>query len=444
MASDKLGPAGLLAALYDGGAYTPLFETDDDAVISAYGTVGGQGVYAVCQKGGAVSAADIGVSRRTLRLAAETGNPVVTFYNSTGVKIDDGAKSLASVERLLGAGAKLSGVVPQLAVVTGVCGASSALLAANADVVVMTRDAELFLSPPFLSEEKKEGAGGVEAAVRSGVVSVVAESDADAVAKAARLLMLLPQNNLAEAAGFEYEAPAAAWPGAKYTGMAAIEALCDAGSALELFAGFGNGIITALCTVEGSVAGIAAANGPDTQMGYLCAARAARFMRLCDAYSIPVITVLNSGGFVMDSASDEVGMLRQAARLAATYGDATTAKLLVLAGNTYGAQYAAMGGADLCIALEGSVTAPVEPGAAVTVLYKSEIEAAEGSIEAETEARAKAYVDEVAGAKALYKAGLANFVAQGAQARGVVAKALDILASKRASRMPKKHGNMAL
>jgi acetyl-CoA carboxylase carboxyltransferase component len=289
-----------------------------------------------------------------------------------------------------------------------------------------------------------EGAGGVEGAVRAGVVSVVAEDDTDAVAKAARLVAMLPRNNLSEAGAFEYEAPSAVWPASGYTGAGAVEALCDAGSAIELFAGFGGGLVTALCTVAGSVAGIVATNGPDTRMGRLCAARAARFVRLCDAYSIPVVTVLNTGGFMASSESDEAGMIRQAARLCATYGDATTAKVCILAGRTFGAVYTALAAADLTIALEGSVTAPAPPAAAVSVLYKAEIEAADKPIEAETAARAKRYEAEVAGAAALQEAGLANFVAHPANLRVQVATALDILSSKRAQRMPKKHGNMPL
>lgn len=447
MAAEKLGPAGLLGALFDEGVYTPLFETEEGAVVSAYGMVGGQGAYAVCQKGEAVGAAEIGVCRRTLRLAGETGNPVVTFYDSPGVKIEDGLKTMAAVKRLEGAAAKLSGVVPQIAVVVGVCGASSALAAAGADICIMTKDAELFLSAPFLSAaagDKMDGAGKLESAVKAGVVNLVAEDAADAATKAAKLVTMLPRNNLSEAPGFEYSAPAGLFPTAKYTGMGAIEALCDVDSAIELFAGFGDGIITALCTVNGNVTGVAAANGPETQMGRLCAARAARFARLCDAYSIPLVTVLNTGGFVVSSHSDQTGMIREAGKLAAIYGDATTARVCVLAGRTFGAVYTALGSADLTVALEGSVTAPVEPTAAVTVLHKDEIEAGDKPIDVATAELAKAYEEEAASAAALYKAGLANFVAKPETVRGSVAVALDILATKRAQRMPKKHGNMPL
>ena len=445
MASEKLGPGGLMAAFFDTGAYTPVFETGGGVCVG-FGMVGGQGAYAICQKGEAMSVGDGKVCRRVLKLAAETGSPVVTFYNSPGSKLEDGLKSLTSVKKLAAAAAKLSGVVPQIAVVTGVCGATSAITAASADLCIVTKEAELFLSAPFLSAaagDKLAGAGTAESAVKAGVASLVADSAEDAAKLAARLLLLLPQNNLAETAGFECTPPAVAFP-VPYTGAGAIEALTDCGSAIELFAGFGDGITTSLATLAGNVVGVVATNGPSTFVGRLCAAKAARFARLCDAYSIPLVTLLNSGGLVLGSHSDQAGMLREASRLASTYADATCAKVAVLCGRTFGPLYTSLAGADLTVAMQGSVTAPVEPTAAVSILEKAEIDATGNSIEAETKARATRYEKEVASADALLKAGVADFVADTATVRGTVAAALDILATKRAQRMPKKHGNMPL
>lgn len=445
MATEKISPAELLTVLYDAGSYTPLFEAGG-GVAAAYGMVGGQGVYAVCQNGQAQSAADVSVCRRTLQLAAGTGNPVVTFYNAPGVKLEDGLESLSAARALATEAAKLSGVVPQLAVVTGVCGATNAIAAASADLCIMAKDAQLFLTPPFLANAAGEGAenaGTAAAAVEAGVVSLLADDAKDAASLAAKLLALLPANNLAEPAFFEFEDPAGSWP-AKYTGQGAIDALCDTGSAVELFAGFGDGITTSLATIGGNVVGIAAANGADSYLGRLCAARAARFARLCDAYSIPLITVLNTGGFKVSSHSDVSGAIREASRLSAVYADATTAKIAILAGSTFGPAYAALSNADLTIAMAGSVTAPVRPTAAVSVLYKDEIQASGNSLDSETAARAKQYEQDVAGAEAVRKAGLAEFVAQPADLRATVLSALDILQSKRAQRLPKKHGTLSV
>ncbi len=446
MADDKIGVGELLAAFFDNGVCTPLFE-ESEATLAAFGTVSGQNTYVVCQKGQPVSAMDLKLCCRVMELAGKTGNPVLTVYDSPGVVIKQGADSLAAAKKLAECTAKFSGVVPQIAVVRGVCASTAAMAAANADVCIMTEDAQMFLTAPFISAAQGEAdkqAGSVTAAVSAGVVGITAKDGADAMAKAAKLLALLPQNNLAQTASFEFGAPQAAFDLANYTGENALAALVDTGSALELFGGFGEGVLTCLATIGGNVAGIVATDGKDSYLQEQSTAKVARFARLCDAYSIPLVTVLNSGGFLQSSKSDVAGTLRNAARLAATYADATTARVCVLAGQTFGALYAALGTADLTIAVQGSVTAPVKPSAAVSVLYKEEIESGESPIEAQTAALAKQYEEEQASAAAMLQSGVADMTAQPAQLREKVLAALGILETKRAQRMPKKHGNMPL
>lgn len=445
MALEKQG-GDLFAALFDEGTYTPLFAAQGACVESAFGMVGGQSAYAVRQTGDAVSAKDVKRCINTLRLASKTGNPVVTFYNSKGALLQEGQDALKAAARLNATVARLSGVVPQIAVVTGTCGASSALAAVSADLLVICRDAELFLTAPFLSAaagDKVEDAGSAEFARKAGVAAVVADDAEDAARQAAKLLMLLPGNNLSAPASFEYTPSTAAIDTAGYTGAGATDAIVDEGSAVELYEGFGGGVVTSLATIAGSVVGVVATNGPESYMGRYCVARTARFVRLCDAFSIPVVTLLNTGGFAPSSSGDETGNLREAARLAATYADATTAKVAAITGKAVGPVFTAMGGADLTVAMQGAVVAPAEPSAMVSVLYKEEIESA-ASVQAETAARAKAYETEQAGADALLQAGLADFTATPATLRGNIAAALDILATKRTQRLPKKHGNMAL
>ncbi len=441
-AADATALPGLL---YDGGAFTPLLGAPDAPVRVAFGQVAGQGVYTVCQTGEALRAQDTETCVKALRLAAKTGNPLVTFYNSAGARLDEGLAPLAAARELAAATAELSGVVPQIAVVCGVCGASGALAAIGADLLIMTKDAELFLTPPFLSaDDAQPAAGGVQAAVDAGVAALTAEDIGDAARLAARLLGLLPQNNIAATAGFEYLPPTAAPDLKKYSAENSIAALADGDSALEVYKGFGGGIATVFATLAGNVVGIVATNGPESNLCRKCTGKAARFVRLCDSFSIPVVTLLNSGGFAPSVSADVAGTLREAGRLAATYADATTAKLAVVTGKAVGPLYTALGSADLTIALEGCVIAPLEPTAAVTILYKEEIETAEGSIEAETKARAAAYATKVAGAGAALEAGLADIVCEPAQLRERAAGALEMLLSKRTQRLPKKHGNMPL
>lgn len=444
---DTNGSAGVLDMFFDGGAFTSLFGSGKGPVSVAFGMVGGQAVYAICQNGEAVAPEDLINCCKTLELAAKTGNPVVTFYNSKGLVLDEDLSGLVAVSKLNAAIANISGVVPQLAVVTGVCGGSSAMYAANADLMIVSSEAQLFFTSPFISQangDKTENAGKPEFAASAGVAAVVAGDLQDTVEKAVRLVGMLPPNNLSEAAGFEYAQPETTFNLNGYSAKAAVETVADKDSAFELYSGFGLGTLTMLCTVEGRVCGLVATNGTDSYIGEDDATKISRFVRLCDSFNLPVITLINSGGFVKSSSSDAAGGLRLAARLSATYADATTAKLAVVTGRAVGTAYAALGFADLTIAVEGAVIATAEPSAVVSVLYKEEIENSGNPIEAETRTRAEKYTLESASADAALKAGVADMTATAQTLRKTAAVALDILATKRAGRLPKKHGNMAL
>lgn len=442
---DKENPQSVFSAFFDEGVYTPLFA--HGAENAGYGFVGGQPAYAIVQNGEALSAKDVDIACQTLELAAKTGNPVATFYHSKGAKLEDGLGALAAAAKLNAAVAKISGVVPQLAVVLGVCGASQALAAASADLCIVAKDAEMFLTSPFLAElagDKVDGAGSAEFVGEAGVASMIAETPEEAIRTAADLIMMFPSNNLSISGEFEFEAPVAQMDLQHYTAYDAIDALVDAGSVREVYGTFGRNIKTAFATIGGRVAGFVATSGPKKTVGKGSAGKAARFVRLCDAFNIPVVTLVNTDGFVKSSSDNMTGGIRAAGRLAATYADATTTKIAVITGKAIGTAYASLCNADVTIMLEGAVLAPVEPSAAVTVLYREEIEASEKSIEAETAARIEQYEKEVASAQAAQQAGLVDMVATTATVRTTVEQALDILASKRERRLPKKHGNMPL
>ena len=145
--ASKINQKEILARFYDDGVSTALFK--QGAVSAAFGCAGGQQVYTIWQNGEALGAKDVEKVVRLLGLAAETGCPVVTFYNSVGAKLAEGLDALTASAKLNAAVAKVSGVTPQVAVVLGVCGGTSALAAANADVCIMAEGAELFFTPPF-------------------------------------------------------------------------------------------------------------------------------------------------------------------------------------------------------------------------------------------------------------------------------------------------------
>lgn len=434
----------VLAKFFDEGAYSALYA--DGAVTAAFGSANGTPVYAVCQTGAAVAEKDTEKVVKVLDMAAKTGNPVVTFYNSVGAKLEEGLAALFGSAAVAAAVAKVSGVVPQIAVVTGVCGAGSALAAAAADVCIVSKEGELFLTAPFTSAaagDKLEGAGSAEFAAKAGVAAIVVDSAEEAAAKAAELVGLLPANNLAGPAVFEPSAPAGTLNLAKYCPVEAAASIADANSAVELYAGYGKTVYTALATVAGNVVGIVATKGAEDVLCRNCVSKAARFVRLCDAFSIPVVTLVNTDGFVKSASDDMAGGLREAARLAGTYADATTAKVAVITGKAVGVAYTALANADLTIAVEGCTVAPLDPKAAVTVLYKDELENGT-NIAADTAKLAARYAADVCSAAAAVEAGLADMAVPAAGVRAAVVSALDMLSTKRTQRLPKKHGNMSL
>ncbi len=437
--ASKINKGEILAKFFDDGEYTALFA--DGAVSAACGYAAGQQAYAVYQNGEAVTVKDVEKNIKVLEMAAQTGCPVVTFYNSVGAKLAEGLDVLTATAKLNAAIAKVSGVVPQVAVVTGVCGGTSALNAASADVCVMAKDAELFFTAPFTSAAKGDkvaDAGSAEAAAKAGVAAIVAESAAEAAEKAAHIVGLLPANNLTGPAIFEFEQPTAVLAAGAAPEKAA--ALIDKDSAVELFAGFGKSVYTAFATIGGNAVGVVATG---EQLCHNCVSKASRFVRLCDAFSVPVLTIVDTKGFVPSATDDIAGGIREAARLAATYADATTAKVALLAGKAVGPVYTALANADLKIAVNGCVVSALEPNAAVSVLYKSEIDASDNIIAA-TNAKAAAYTAEVCSAANAVACGAADMTCDAANARASVVAAFELLSTKRAARLPKKHGNMAL
>ena len=280
---------------------------------------------------------------------------------------------------------------------------------------------------------------GTEAAAKAGVAAIVAANAEEAAEKAANIVGLLPANNLTGPAILEFEQPTSVLTAGAAPEKAAA-ALIDKDSAVELYAGFGKHVYTAFATIGGNAVGIVATG---ETLCHNCVAKASRFVRLCDAFSVPVLTIVNTNGFAPSATDDIAGGIREAARLAATYADATTAKVALLSGKAVGPVYTALANADLKIAVNGCTVSALEPNAAVSVLYKAEIDASDNIIAA-TNAKAAQYTAEVCSAANAVAAGAADLTCDAANARASVVAAFELLSTKRAARLPKKHGNMAL
>lgn len=432
-----------LALLFDNGTFTELDALRTErgeaaAVVCAHGYVEGQPVCAFAQapeiSSGVMGNAAAGKIKRLLGLASKTGTPVVGIYDSNGVYVDGTADSLSAYGKLIAASAKLSGLVPQISVIAGVCAGSAALLAQQADFVLMTESAELYLTPPFGTDAAKP-----ETAAKAGLAAAVLPDDETAMLRAKAILRLLPANNLAGAPVSEFDVPEAA-----VTKDSPAEGIADTGSLLPLYEAFGTAAKTYLATVRGQSVGILTTAG-DTPLTADDAAKLARFVRTCDAFSVPVVTVLDTPGFAADNDAAVRGSLRAMAGLCGAYAEATTIKIALITGEACGAAFSAIAGrgagSDLVLCWEDAAIAPLRPEAAVEFLWHDKLKGA-ADVNAKRRELAAEYKSTLASAAKACELGAADSVIAAADTRQAIVDALDLLEGKRVPGMPKKHSNI--
>lgn len=248
-----------LSLLFDDGIYSEINSLTKEknaaaGVVTAYGYVNGNAVYAFSQdksvNNGAVGLAQAEKITKLYELAAKTGTPIIGIHDSNGAYVDGSAESLAAYGKMLNAASVISGVVPQISVIAGTCAGSAAMIACSADFIIITKESELFMAP-------NSGEGSSEAAAKSGIASAVCEDDSAAIDKARELINLLPVNNLSPVPVFEFSESGLI---AGNTLESIISAISDADSVIELGADYGTAAYTALSTIGGATAGIAATN----------------------------------------------------------------------------------------------------------------------------------------------------------------------------------------
>ncbi len=431
----------LLGALFDEGSVVSidaLADAGNSGVATAWGTVDGNPVCAFAQDdgflGGAFGKTAAAKLEKLYGIAAKTGAPVVGIYHCLGARLGDGSEILTALGGFMSRVSALSGVVPQISVVTGTCGGSMAMIASCADLLIVSEKAELFLNPPELLRENnpdsKTEFGTPALAAKNGTAALVTPDAEQAVAAARRILSYLPSNNLDAAPVFDFAEPLSA---ADYI---------DADSFVELYADYAPAAVVGFATIGGQSVGVADVKGDDKGLTGLCAAKKlARFVRLCDAYSLPVITLIDTEGFCLCGTAEEKGGLSAAASLAHAYAESTCAKIAVVRGKAIGPLFIALAGksaaADLTFAFENAVISPVGIKAAALLAKKDALEACPDEA-----ARARVFADyaaDEASAKAAASAGLIDAVIAPEDLRGTLLSALAILEGKRATRLPKKH-----
>lgn len=450
-----------LAMLFDPDSFVELDALakvggESAGVVTGYGAIEGSPVFAFAQDstvaGGAVGKTHGAKIKKLYDLAVKTGAPVVGIYDSNGARLAEGNDALNAYGEMLLWSNNLSGVVPQISVVLGVCAGSAAMIACSADFVIMSEKAELFMTAPFTAKangEKAEGAGSAANAAKAGMVHMVEADDKSALESARRLISMLPLNNLSAAPICE----AAAVSGAEAALTAACENMAaanaadivknvvDAGSVVEIQAGFAKRVYTALATLGGSTVGVVATTGEEICPG--CCAKIARLVSVCDAFQIPVVTFVNTKGFKASAEAELHGMVREAAKVAHVYAEATTPKVAVVTGEAYGAAYIALAGrnanADVTLAWPSAVISALPVETAVAVLCSDDITAEKPRAQVEEE-----YRSTKASAFQAAADGYIEDVIDPASTRSVLISTLDMLAGKRVSNLPKKHGNMPL
>lgn len=465
-AAGKLTARERVGKLLDAGSFVELDalvskNNDYAGVITGYGTVQDRPVYLFAQDftvhGGAMGEMQAKKICKVLDLAQKTGAPVIALCDSAGVRVDEGAAAMNAYASIYAKMAKMSGVCPMIALVMGPVVGGAALIAQLADVSIEAgKVGQLMVYGPQVMSAMTgktfdaAAVGGADAMTKQGGIALTAEDEDAALALAIEVLDLLPSCNAEDAAIVDTDDMNRILPQIDADDAGALmAAMADAGKVIELYKEWGKEIRVALCRMGGRSVGLVCSNAKEND-GVLtpaAAAKAARFIRLCDCYSLPVVSLINSKGIAVPAVEEQAATMIAAAQLLYAYAEATTAKVSVVVGNAIGQAYVAMGGkanADVTYAWPGAVISALTPEAAVQVLYTEELKAGK---EPALETRAKLeseFAANVADGVAAAAAGMIDDVCDPAQTRKYVIAALEMLSSKRDSNPPKKHGNLPL
>ena len=424
-----------LISLFDDESFTEIdaFAKSSNGKVEAvagFGCVYGTPVYAFAQDSsvnhGAISKAHAEKIKKVYELAAKTGAPVIGIYDSNGVSLNEGIEALSAYGEMLKLSNSISGVVPQISVVTGACVGTSALVASAADVVILSKDAQFYLGAP--SEMT------ADECMKAGLASIVADDADKAIETAKEVIAKMPMNNLSPAPIVEFTEDASVLDSSSSV-KDVIKAVADADSSLELAADFGANVTTTLSSVAGSTVGFIGYTGTITADD---CSKAYRFVRLCDAFNIPLVSVIATDGFDKSADAAVNGVLRQASMLTSAYADATTPKIAVITGKAIGSAYISLAGraanADVVFAWKDAVVSALDVDAAVAFMYNDRLAAGENRNELVNE-----YINNEASPLVAASMGQIDDVFDACATRAKLISSLDMLSGKRVSTLPKKH-----
>ena len=442
-----------IAALFDAGTFveTGAFMkrgNDLTGVVCGYGAVNGKLVYAFAQdsdrKKGAIDALQAEKIAMLYSMAQKNGAPVVGMFDSVGATVADGASVLSAYGKLLKVVSDASGIIPQIAIINGVCAGMAATVAAMFDVVVTIKgQSELYVNAPFLAGKE---IGTADYTSLNGLASIVAENEGDAIAKAIKLVSMLP-SNCEEGVTIEEITDdinrTVAVEGLSGKNLA--EALCDAGSFLALGEAYATEMVTGLATFGGVTCGVVANDAAVNGGVITCdgAKKAAKLVSFCDSFSIPVITLVDSLGVATGAEAEGAPLAAQLGKLAMAYATADTAKIGVVCGKAYGAAFTLMGskalGADMVYALPTSEISVMAPESAVAFLWNDKITADTSR----SDLVAK-WTQECASPEAAAADGSIDDVVASLELRQRICAAVYMLMMKNAGTPARKHCNLPL
>ncbi len=441
-----------LTSLFDADSFVELDNflmagENTAGVVCGYGLIEGGVVYAFSQDvtvdSGAVSREHAKKIRKVYELAAKTGCPVVSIFDSNGAKLSEGNAMLNAYSKMLMWSNNLSGVVPQIAVVLGTCAGVSAMVAASADYIIMSKEAELFLTAPFITKangDKTQNAGTAQNAADCGVASIVCDNEEESLAQTRKLITMLPQNNLAEVPLFDFTQTNETID-AEGCPKDIVKAIADAESTLEINPEYGKGIYTFLGTMAGVTTAFVTTSKKNPLDADACS-KTARFVKICDAFNIPIITFIDTVGF---SISADISNIREIARLGSAYAEATAPKISVITGKAFGSAFVALGSknsnSDITIAWPTAQISALAPDTAVEFLWSDKLKGA-GDAKTAHANLVEEYIDTVASPFEAAKGGYIETVIAPQDTRATLINMLDMLAGKRESKFPKKHATL--
>ncbi|PIE57900.1 MAG: methylmalonyl-CoA carboxyltransferase [Desulfobulbus propionicus] len=443
-----------------------------DGVVTGIGYVDGRHVAAYAQdftvSGGSLGQTHAKKICLLMDYAMKAGIPVVCVNDSGGARIQEGVQALSGYGQIFFRNVQASGLIPQISVIAGSCAGGAAYSPALTDFLIMTRKhSNMFICGPQVIQsatgekaELEQFASAAAHASVSGNIHLIAEDDAHAVELAKVLLSYLPLNNmdepphqlleqisLEEEEAFNQLIPAD--PKMAFDVLKVIDVLVDPGSFFEIMQDFARNLVIGFARIDGMVVGIVA-NQPAFKVGCLdidASDKGARFIRVCNIYQIPIVTLVDVPGFIPGLAQEQGGIIRHGAKMLFAYGAATVPKITLIMRKAYGGAYLAMCssdlGADLVYAWPTAEIAVMGADGAVKIIYGKELRKAEHPENLMADLNAQ-YREEFASPYQAAENDLITDVINPASTRGIISLGLRSLYSKRETRPPKKHGNIPL